>query len=70
MNPQWVLVGIAALGLAGSGVWTAVNLRIEARLLGRIDELKDWCDVRFVRRPDAPVLGPGLAISRRNRTES
>jgi hypothetical protein len=55
MTPEWILAGVAVLGLLGSGLWTVVNLRIENRLLGRIDELKDWCDQRYIQRPSSEI---------------
>jgi hypothetical protein len=63
MNPQWIGAALVGLGLAAQLVWTLVNLRIENRILLRLDELKEWCEERFVLRPGAPVL----AISRRFR---
>lgn len=65
MNPQWVTAGIAVLGLAANGLWTTINLRIENRVLERMDALKEWCDQRFVRRPDAPAPAPGLPPGRK-----
>ncbi|MGA3015968.1 MAG: hypothetical protein ABSF62_02530 [Bryobacteraceae bacterium] len=53
-NPQWIVALLGILGLAGSALWMVVNLRIENRLLERIDGLKDWADARFMRQMDAP----------------
>lgn len=56
MNPQWITALLVAAGLGGQVLWTLVNLRIENRILDRIDGLKAWADARFVRRPDVPIL--------------
>ena len=40
------------LGMLLSAAWTAINLRIENRILQRIEDLKEWCDARFVRKAD------------------
>lgn len=56
MSAQWATALIAAAGLVGNLCWTLVNLRIENRILTRIDEVKEWADERFVRRADTPVL--------------
>ena len=58
MNAQWATAAIAALGLAGQLLWTLINLRIENRILSRIEDLKDWADDRFVRRDNAPIHAP------------
>lgn len=62
MNPQWITVGLVTAGLAGQGLWTVINLRIENRLLDRIDQLKDWADARFERRR-FPVVAPPPAFA-------
>lgn len=67
MKPEWILVGISAAGLFGSALWTAVNLRIENRLLERIDGLKDWADARFVHKPDPAQIS---AVSQHLRANS
>lgn len=56
MNPQWVSAAVAGIGLLGSLVWTLVNLRIENRLLKRVDTLKEWADERFIRKPEPTVI--------------
>lgn len=47
MSAQWVTAVIAGAGLLGNLCWTLVNLRIENRMLTRMDELKQWADDRF-----------------------
>jgi len=55
MNAQWATAIVAAAGLAGNLVWTLINLRIENKLLTRIDELKDWCDSRYEPKASVPI---------------
>ena len=40
-----VLIGV---GFVGQVLWTLVNLRLENRLLERMDALKGWMEGRFV----------------------
>lgn len=56
MNPAWITAIVAVLGLAMNGLWTAVNLRIENRILIRIEALKEWADDRFEPRRNPRVV--------------
>jgi hypothetical protein len=48
LNPNWVTAGIAVLGFLANGLWLIINLRIENKIMKKIDELKLWADERFV----------------------
>ena len=61
MSAQWATAAIALAGLLGNAFWTMLNLRIENRMLTKMDELKTWAEGRFVLRlecPCAPQTAP------------
>ena len=58
------------VGLAANGLWTVINLRIENRLLERFDELKEWADKRFVRKPEVAEVGGFSALSQQIRAKT
>lgn len=47
MNAQWATAAIAGIGILGNLCWTLVNLRIENKLLTRIDGLKEWVNANY-----------------------
>lgn len=54
MNPTWITAAVSVMGFIGNLLWTVINLRIENKILTRLDELKDWADARFVMKADPP----------------
>lgn len=48
MNPEWIIAGAAALGV----VQALIALWIKNQILEHIDQLKDWIDLRYERKPD------------------
>lgn len=49
---------LAALGIVVNAVWTVVNLRSEARIGRKIDELKGYIDRHYVCKLDCPHQNP------------
>lgn len=58
MSAQWATAAIALAGLLGNAFWTMLNLRIENRMLTKMDELKTWAEGRFVLRLECPCAPP------------
>lgn len=57
MSPEWILAGSAVVGLIGNAVWSAVNLRIENRVLKLFAEQKEWTLEHFELKASSPLTG-------------
>lgn len=59
MNPAWISALVAVVGLYTNLVWFLALLRMESRISGKVEDLKQWVSRNFVPRQNPPVSDVG-----------